>query len=160
AVASPPKVEKAATTADADRAIILSTTERARTVTHIATSGTFCTFAAGQDPELAGTPFGSHVDYVLDAQGWPIFLLAEASLHTQNIRADPRASLLCQMPRADPTQPAAALSRVTLVGEVVDVTDDDELIQLKASFSLVHKYADELTQSPKFKFHKLCPSKV
>ena len=32
-------------------------------------------------------------------QGWPIFLLAEASLHTQNIKANAVVSLLCQTPR-------------------------------------------------------------
>ncbi|CAN0475371.1 unnamed protein product, partial [Scytosiphon promiscuus] len=32
-------------------------------------------------------------------QGWPIFLLAEASLHTQNITANAVVSLLCQTPR-------------------------------------------------------------
>ncbi|CAM9112613.1 unnamed protein product [Choristocarpus tenellus] len=142
------------------RAIILSTTERARTVTYVAKSGTLCTFAKSDDTELDGSPFGSHVDYVLDQQGWPTFLLAEASLHTENIKANNRVSLLCQTPREDNGQQQAALARVTLVGTIVDVEDYDELIQLKASFSLVHTYADQLTQSPRFKFYKLKPHKV
>ena len=31
---------------------------------------------------------------------------------------------------------------------------------IQASFSLVHSYADQLTQSPRFKFYKLKPDKV
>jgi hypothetical protein len=42
-----------------------------------------------------------------------------------------QVSLLCQTPPAEASQPAASLSRVTLVGHIVDVDDDDELIQLK-----------------------------
>lgn len=38
-------------------------------------------------------------------QGWPIFLLAEASLHTRNIKANSRVSLLCQTPREGNDQP-------------------------------------------------------
>lgn len=41
----------------------------------------------------------------LFAQGWPIFLLAEASLHTQNIKANSRVSLLCQTPTEANGQP-------------------------------------------------------
>jgi putative heme iron utilization protein len=143
-----------------DKAIILSTVERARTVTHIASSGSLCTYSFSDDPLLNGAPFGSHVDYVLDASGWPIFLLAEASLHTKNIKANNKVSLLCQTPTADSSQPQAAMSRVTLVGHIEEVIDDDELIQLKATFSLVHSYADQLAQSPRFKFYKLNPSKI
>lgn len=162
AVASPPQAMTAPdeVATESDRAIILSITERARTVTHVANSGTLCTLSNSDDAGLDGAPFGSHVDYVLDEQGWPIFLLAEASLHTQNIKVNSRVSLLCQTPRGINGQAQAALARVTLVGGIVDVADDDELIQLKASFSLVHTYADQLTQSPRFKFYKLKPDKV
>jgi hypothetical protein len=54
------------------QAIILSTIERARTVTHVANSGSLCTYSLSDDPELQGAPFGSHVDYVLDSNGWPV----------------------------------------------------------------------------------------
>lgn len=155
-----PQASTAPTETGGDRAIILSITERARTVTHVANSGTLCTLSSSDEAGPEGSPFGSHVDYVLDERGWPIFLLAEASLHTQNIKANAVVSLLCQTPREGNGQSQAALARVTLVGSIVDVDDDDELIQLKASFSLVHTYADQLTQSPRFKFYKLKPDKV
>mmetsp|Transcript_14428 Transcript_14428/g.20452 ORF Transcript_14428/g.20452 Transcript_14428/m.20452 type:complete len:340 (-) Transcript_14428:2-1021(-) len=145
---------------EGEKPIILSTVERARTVTHIANSGSLCTYSKSDDPVLQGAPFGSHVDYVLDSNGWPIFLLAEASLHTNNIKANSKVSLLCQTPAAGTSQPAAAMSRVTLVGNIEEVNDDDELIQLKATFSLVHSYADQISQSPRFKFYKLRPEHI
>ena len=47
-----------------------------------------------------GEPFGSFVDYVLDAEGMPVTLLAEQSEHTLNLKASPSASLMLQMPRS------------------------------------------------------------
>lgn len=125
--------------------IRLSLSERARTVTYVATAATLGTFspdgpagAAEATAEAGGTPFGSYVDYILDdkvgrrggwewgtwlnegsaewsrltslcfvffvfgihiQQGWPVLLLSEQSLHTQNIKANPRVSLFVQMPR-------------------------------------------------------------
>lgn len=61
---------------------IMSTIERARTVAAACTSGTLCTSCKNQE----GAPFGSHVDYILDAQGCPVLLLSEQALHTANIR--------------------------------------------------------------------------
>lgn len=46
-----------------------------------------------------GAPSLPILEITFDWQGWPIFLLAEASLHTQNIKANGRVSLLCQTPR-------------------------------------------------------------
>ncbi|CAM9463869.1 unnamed protein product [Chrysoparadoxa australica] len=160
-VAAPPQPQTAAVSTDEEAApIILSTTERARTVTHVANYGTLCTTSLEEVEGLAGSPFGSHVDYVLDSNGWPTFLLAEASMHTRNIKANSKVSLLVQTPKLVDSQVTAALSRVTMVGHIVEVDDDDELIQLKATFSLVHQYADQLVQSPQFKFYKLSPDMV
>ena len=41
-----------------------------------------------------GFPFGSVMPYGLDEQGRPVFLISTMAMHTQNLRADPRASLL------------------------------------------------------------------
>jgi len=60
---------------------VMSTVEKARTVAAACTSGTLCTSSKSQE----GAPFGSHVDYVLDAQGWPALLLNDQAIHTGNI---------------------------------------------------------------------------
>ena len=39
-----------------------------RTVTHVADSGTLCTLSSSGEAGPEGSPFGSHVDYVLDEQ--------------------------------------------------------------------------------------------
>ncbi len=58
-------------------------------------------------------PFG------LDEHGRPIFLISTMAMHTQNLKADPRASLLIVLPDAG-GDPLGA-SRVTLVGNVLPI---------------------------------------
>jgi Pyridoxamine 5'-phosphate oxidase len=36
-----------------------------------------------------GFPFGSLMPFALDSAGWPIFLISNMAMHTQNLRADP-----------------------------------------------------------------------
>jgi putative heme iron utilization protein len=70
-----------------------------------------------------GFPFGSVMPYGLDERGRPIFLISTMAMHTQNLQADPRASLLVTQESAD-GEPLGA-SRVTLVGNVQPVPDTD-----------------------------------
>lgn len=135
---------------------ILSTTERARTVAASCASGTLCT--TDKDTSM---PFGSHVDYVLDANGWPVFLLSDQSVHTQNINDNPKVSLFAQMPydkRHGET--SAAMSRVTISGTIVPVEDKDELFTLRTDYTVTHAYSMRLVESPKFFFMKLQPDRI
>jgi len=61
--------------------------------------------------------------YALDAQGRPIFLISTMAMHTQNLQADPRASLFVTEPGAigDPL----GSSRVTLIGNVVRIPESE-----------------------------------
>jgi hypothetical protein len=54
--------------------------------------------------------------YGLDAQGRPIFLISTMAMHTQNLLANPRASLL--VTQADSGGDPLGASRLTLVGNV------------------------------------------
>jgi heme iron utilization protein len=63
-----------------------------------------------------GFPFGSVMPYGLDDRGRPIFLISTMAMHTQNLQADARASLLVTQDGGD-GDPLGA-SRVTLVGNV------------------------------------------
>lgn len=49
---------------------------------------------------------------------------------------------------------SAALSRVTLVGQIVPLTSE-ELPALKTAYSIVHSYSERLVESPKFYFCKV-----
>jgi hypothetical protein len=61
--------------------------------------------------------------YGLDERGRPIFLVSTMAMHTQNLHADSRASLLVTQPDAS-GDPLGA-SRITLLGKVEVVPQDD-----------------------------------
>eukprot|EP00607_Mallomonas_marina_P010042 CAMPEP_0182419636 /NCGR_PEP_ID=MMETSP1167-20130531/4034_1 /TAXON_ID=2988 /ORGANISM="Mallomonas Sp, Strain CCMP3275" /LENGTH=313 /DNA_ID=CAMNT_0024594659 /DNA_START=118 /DNA_END=1059 /DNA_ORIENTATION=+ len=135
-----------------------SITDKARTITHVCTSGTLCTSSMMEGVE--GFPFGSYVDYILDEKGWPVLLLSEQSLHTTNIKQNKQVSLFCQLPRSQSAQTLAALSRVSTIGVIEPITDKEELNALKLAFTLVHPYSEQIVDSPKFTFFKLKPLKI
>jgi heme iron utilization protein len=89
--------------------------ERARTLVYVSRIGSLSTLSRKQP----GFPFGSVMPYGLDERGRPIFLISTMAMHTQNIQADPRASLLVTQDDAG-TDPLGA-SRVTLVGNVLSI---------------------------------------
>ena len=89
--------------------------ERARTLMHLGRVGSLSTLSRKQP----GFPFGSVMPYGLDEQGRPIFLISTMAMHTQNLKADTRASLLVTQDDAG-GDPLGA-SRVTLVGNVVSI---------------------------------------
>lgn len=96
---------------------------------------------------------------ITDDQGWPVLLLSEQSLHTMNINQNPHVSLFCQLPRSQSAQAAAALSRVTLVGKV-EAIPLHELSTIKLAFTLIHQYAEQIADSPKFQFCRIKPHKI
>ena len=91
--------------------------ERARTLMHLGRIGSLSTLSRKQQ----GFPFGSVMPYGLDDRGRPIFLISTMAMHTQNVHADPRASLLVTQP--DATGDPLGASRVTLVGNVLPVPE-------------------------------------
>ena len=62
--------------------------------------------------------------YALDGQGRPIFLISTMAMHTQNLQADPRASLFVTDPEAS-GDPLGA-SRATLIGSVSRIPEPDK----------------------------------
>jgi len=61
--------------------------------------------------------------YGLDDHGHPVFLISTMAMHTQNLQADPRSSLLVTQPAAS-GDPLGA-SRVTLLGNVLPVPESE-----------------------------------
>jgi heme iron utilization protein len=86
--------------------------ERARTLLHLGRIGSLSTLSRKQP----GFPFGSVMPYALDERGRPIFLISTMAMHTQNLLADRRASLL--VAQADAGGDPLGASRVTLLGNV------------------------------------------
>ncbi len=89
--------------------------ERARTLVYVTRIGSLSTLSRKQP----GFPFGSVMPYGLDEQGRPIFLISTMAMHTQNLQADHRASLLVTQNDAG-VDPLGA-SRVTLVGNILPI---------------------------------------
>ena len=93
--------------------------ERARTLVYLTRIGSLSTLSRKQP----GFPFGSVMPYGLDDQGRPIFLISTMAMHTQNLHADPRASLLVTQDDAG-GDPLGA-SRVTLMGNVLPISQSE-----------------------------------
>ncbi|MBZ5644433.1 MAG: DUF2470 domain-containing protein [Acidobacteriia bacterium] len=93
--------------------------ERARTLVHLGRIGSLSTHSRKQP----GFPFGSVMPYGLDGSGRPIFLVSTMAMHTQNVQADARASLLVTQPDAAGDPLGAA--RATLIGNVLPVPEAD-----------------------------------
>src|SRR5580698_6184022 len=93
--------------------------ERARTLMHLGRIGSLSTLSRKQP----GFPFGSVMPYGLDDRGRPIFLISTMAMHTQNLLADSRASLL--VTQTDASGDPLGASRVTLVGNVQRIPDSD-----------------------------------
>lgn len=96
-----------------------SFSERARTLMYVGRMGSLATLSRKQP----GFPFGSVMPYGLDGSGRPIFLISTMAMHTQNLQADPRASLLVMQPDAS-GDPLGA-SRVTVIGNVFTVPESE-----------------------------------
>jgi heme iron utilization protein len=92
--------------------------ERARTLLYLGRIGSLSTLSRKQP----GFPFGSVMPYALDDRGRPLFLISTMAMHTQNLQADVRASLL--VTQDDGGDPLGA-SRVTLVGNVLPLPDSE-----------------------------------
>ena len=91
--------------------------ERARTLVYVGRIGSLSTLSRKQP----GFPFGSVMPYGLDDRGNPIFLISTMAMHTQNLEADPHASLL--VTQTDAGGEALGASRITLLGNVLPVPE-------------------------------------
>jgi len=93
--------------------------ERARTLLYLGRIGALSTLSRKQQ----GFPFGSVMPYGLDENGRPVFLISTMAMHTQNLQADPRSSLLVTQPDAS-GDPLGA-SRVTLLGNALPIPEPE-----------------------------------
>src|SRR5271157_1134728 len=107
--------------------------ERARTLVYVTRIGSLSTLSRKQP----GFPFGSVMPYGLDDQGRPIFLISTMAMHTQNLHADSRASLL--VAQTDASGDPLGASRVTVIGNVRAVPEPD-LAQVRRLY--LERYAN------------------
>lgn len=91
--------------------------ERVRTLLESESVGTLAT----QSVRHAGWPFASVMPFALSGDASPLFLISGMAIHTQNVLADPRASLLVMQSGAG-ADPLGS-PRATLLGEVRRIED-------------------------------------
>ena len=122
--------------------------ERARTLVYLGRMGTLSTLSL----KHPGHPFGSLMPYALDGQGRPLFLISAMAMHTQNLQADPRASLLVLQPGwgGDPL----AAGRVTLMGEAIPLPDA-EAPEARKTYLARHPNAEYWVDFEDFGFYRL-----
>ena len=122
--------------------------ERARTLVYLSRMGSLSTLSRKQP----GFPFGSVMPYGLDNHGRPIFLISTMAMHTQNLQADPRASLLVTQQDTD-GEPLGA-SRVTLVGNVLPVPNT-ELAEARKLYLERHANSQYWVDFQDFSFYRM-----
>ena len=87
--------------------------------------------------QFSGYPTGSVVGFELDKSGKPFFVFSTMSAHTKDILSDGRASLVVTAKDFK----GAAEGRVTLIGNVQKVENDNEKTALRERYLARHKDA-------------------
>lgn len=124
--------------------------ERVRTLLSLVSVATLSTLSRKQP----GFPFGSLMPYALDGAARPLFLISNMAMHTQNLRADPRASLL--VVQAAPDEDPLAAARATVVGNILPVPEAD-LSQVRELYLARHENSRYWVDFTDFHFFRLEP---
>ncbi|KAK9099773.1 hypothetical protein Scep_023203 [Stephania cephalantha] len=81
-----------------------------------------CTVMSRMHHRREGYPFGSLVDFAPDPMGHPIFSLSPLAIHTRNLLAEPRCTLVVQIPGWS----GLSNARVTIFGDVYPLPVDQQ----------------------------------
>jgi heme iron utilization protein len=102
-----------------------------------------------------GTPFASLVTVATDVDGTPLLLLSRLAVHTRNLDADPRCSLLLVAPGGEGGDPLAG-ARATIEGKATRVgADDPGIARVCARFLARHPEATGYAGFADFGFFRL-----
>jgi len=127
--------------------------ERVRTLVSLATIGTITTVSR----KVPGYPFGSLMPFAIDAAGRPIFLISSMAMHTQNLQADPRASLfVVQAAEGAANGDPLGTARATLVGDVLPVPSAD-LAEARELYLARYENSRSWVDFKDFSFFRLDP---
>ncbi|KAK9097495.1 hypothetical protein Sjap_022992 [Stephania japonica] len=81
-----------------------------------------CTVMSRMHHRREGYPFGSLVDFAPDPMGHPIFSFSPLAIHTRNLLADPRCTVVVQIPGWS----GLSNARVTIFGDVYPLPVDHQ----------------------------------
>lgn len=123
--------------------------ERVRTLVTLTSIATLSTMSR----KCPGYPFGSLMPYALDLGGRPLFLISNMAMHTQNLKAEPRASLFVgQIAEGDPLGAA----RATVVGDV-EAVSESETSAVRELYLARHDNSRSWVDFDDFSFYRLQP---
>jgi len=90
--------------------------ERARTLMHVGDNSSL----SSMSQKHLGYPFGSVMPYAVDDSGSPIVLISQMAMHTRNLRAEPRATLLVAE-----SSGSLGAARISVMGDFAKVEGPD-----------------------------------
>ncbi|KAJ6828111.1 putative glutamyl-tRNA reductase-binding protein, chloroplastic [Iris pallida] len=99
-----------------EKATRLPPVEEVRTILDLSIRGMLSTFSQ----EHEGYPSGSMVDFACDHDGSPILAVSSLAVHSKNILANPKCSLLVAKDPQDRTDTV-----ITMYGDAINVSDSD-----------------------------------
>jgi putative heme iron utilization protein len=103
----------------------------------------------------SGDPYCSLVNLASQADGSPILLISSLAVHTRNILADPRVSLMLdERAPGDPLEGA----RIMLAGRAEQVTDDH--VTVRRRYLNAHPSAESYADFADFSFFLIRPSRM
>ncbi|XP_019457131.1 PREDICTED: uncharacterized protein LOC109357615 isoform X2 [Lupinus angustifolius] len=100
-----------------EKAARLPPVEEIRTTLDRSVRGTLSTFSKAHE----GYPSGSLVDFACDADGYPILAVSDLAVHTKDLTANPKCSLLVAKDPEDRTDLV-----ITLHGDAISVSEKDK----------------------------------
>jgi len=104
----------------------------------------------------SGDPYCSLVNVATASDGMPLLLISKLAIHTKNVLADPRVSLMIDERRAgDPLEGA----RVMIAGRAESVTAP-ALEPVRRRYLLRHPSAAAFVDFPDFSFFRIVPASV
>src|SRR3954465_3935913 len=120
----------------------------ARSLLRRSRQGALATLAPG-----SGDPYCSLVNVASHSNGSPILLISRLALHTRNILADPRVSLMLdERAEGDPLEGA----RIMLAGRAEEVVDE-ELAISRRRYLNAHPSAEAFVDFKDFSFFRIRP---
>ncbi|KAK4365672.1 hypothetical protein RND71_013552 [Anisodus tanguticus] len=81
-----------------------------------------CTVMSRMHHRREGYPFGTLVDFAPDSMGHPVFSFSPLAIHTRNLLADPKCTLVVQIPGWS----GLSNARVTIFGDVYPLPEDQQ----------------------------------
>jgi putative heme iron utilization protein len=90
--------------------------------------------------------------YGLDDHANPVFLISTMAMHTQNVQADPRASLLVTQP--DTAGDPLGAARVTLLGNILSVSVS-EVVEARKPYLARHANSKYWVDFDDFSFYRM-----